>query len=167
MQACVLGGVCVLVCLQLILVTHSHQCEWHYKSWGIWLLDISSIPLSTIHLLLRGEEWSEGWERYTESQRWKEREREMVSSFTRWHLSKNILYRFVCEGNREYVSIPYEPDLDLPLRPYAVFRIPCLSVFTSVCDWLSLCVSTRLPMGLHAMWSLKAHTVKDASQVMT
>ncbi len=66
---------------------------------------------------MRGER---GIQRVRDGKRERERarERETVSSFTGWLSAKNILYWFVCGGNREYVSIPHEPDLPVGLSPH-------------------------------------------------
>ena len=71
----------------------------------------------------------------TEREREGEREGGTVSSFSSWQSAKNILYWFVCGGNREYVSIPHEPDLPVCLS------VHLLSVGFPVCVLLQVSVT--------------------------
>lgn len=57
----------------------------------------------------------------------------LVSSFSHWPSAKNILYWFVCGGNREYVSNVHEPDLPVCLSvhlPSVVSTFTCVSSST-------------------------------------
>lgn len=71
-------------------------------------------------------------------------------------------------GNREYVSIPHEPDLPVGLSAHLLSVGFPVCFHISLCDWLSRCVSAHLPMSLYAMLKVfKAHTVEETSELMT
>lgn len=118
-------------------VTHSHQCEWHYKSWGIWLLDVSSIPLSTIHLSHRGRRRTRG-ERGRQSVREREgaREGESLQSPTGNRPRTFCTGLFVGEMENTFLFL-----MNLTFLSVGFCRIPCLSAL-HLSVWLaeSLCV---------------------------
>lgn len=115
-----------------LIHTHTHASVkgiTRAEESGCWIFP----PLLCQPFISRSEGGGEcgAREGYRESET--KRERETVSSFTRWRSAKNILYRFVCGGNREYVSIPHEPDLPVCL---SVHLLSVVSAFTSLGGWL-------------------------------
>ena len=90
------------------------------------------------------EEGSDGWEKCRKSQRWEERERErerdsLLTHFLAIIQEHSVLVCF--GGNREYVSIPQDPDLSVHLL------ILHLWTFTSLCVTYTMW-TLRLQMNL-------------------